>query len=197
MRTTDTGAGHPGASHSGPCDQGAPGRHRPPAGARAWLGEHAELLVSALLLVLGAVVLADAATTQALPAAESGPIGPRAVPTAVGLGLLLCAVLHAVDVLRGGRGEAEGGEDVDLTTRADWRAVTMLTAVFLANAALIEPAGWAISGALLFWGTAYALGSRSYLRDALISAGLSVGSFYAFYYGLGITLPPGVLEGIL
>jgi putative tricarboxylic transport membrane protein len=150
-----------------------------------------------LLLGLGAVVLWDTATLPELPSAENQPIGPRAVPTAVGIGLVVCAVLHAVDVLRGGRGEMEGGEDIDPDAKLDYKAVGLLVAVFLANALLIEPLGWAISGALLFWGAAFALGSRHFLRDACIAATLSVGSFYAFYYGLGITLPPGVLKGIL
>ncbi|MEU6084159.1 tripartite tricarboxylate transporter TctB family protein [Streptomyces sp. NPDC047108] len=157
----------------------------------------AELLVCGLLALLGAVVLVDAATMADLPAAETGPIGPKAVPFAIGIGLLVCAAVLTVDVLRGGRGEAESGEDIDLDAPVDWRAVLLVIAFFLANAVLIEPLGWAISGAILFWGTAFALGSRSWLRDAAVSAGLSVGSFYAFAYGLGIILPPGVLKGIL
>jgi putative tricarboxylic transport membrane protein len=156
----------------------------------------AELLVSALLAVLGVVVLADALTMD-VPKARIGPIGPTAVPFAVGAGLLVCAVVHAVDVLRGGRGEAEGGEDIDLDANLDWRAVLLVIAFFLVNAALIEPLGWAISGALLFWGVAYALGSRHWVRDAAVSVTLSVGTFYAFSQGLGIVLPAGVLEGIL
>ncbi|MFG2193712.1 tripartite tricarboxylate transporter TctB family protein [Streptomyces sp. NPDC048639] len=164
-------------------------------------GEHpasrAELLVCGLLALLGAVVLIDATTMADLPAAETGPIGPKAVPVAVGIGLLVCAVVLAIDVLRGGRGEAESGEDIDLDAPVDWRAVLLVIAFFLANAVLIEPLGWAISGAILFWGTAFALGSRNWLRDAAVSVVLSVGSFYAFAYGLGIILPPGVLKGIL
>jgi len=41
------------------------------------------------------------------------------------------------------------------------------------------------------------LGSRRYLLNILIGAVLSVGSFYAFYSGLGIPLPAGILDGIL
>ncbi len=128
---------------------------------------------------------------------QRGPVGPRAVPVAVGVALIACAALLARDVLRGGRGEPEGGEDVDLEHRADWRTVLLLVGAFLANAALIEPAGWVVSGTVLFWGAVYALGSRRFARDGLISVGLAVGSFYLFAVGLGIGLPAGVLEGIL
>ncbi len=155
-----------------------------------------ELGVSLALAVLGAVVLWDT-TRIATDFAQRGPIGPRAVPTVVGVALIVCAVLLARDVLRGGRGEPEGGEDVDLGHRTDWRTVLLLVGAFLANAALIEPAGWVVSGAVLFWGAVYALGSRAYVRDALISIGLSVATFYLFAVGLGIALPAGVLDGIL
>jgi putative tricarboxylic transport membrane protein len=41
------------------------------------------------------------------------------------------------------------------------------------------------------------LGSRYYVRNIAIGAVLALGSFYAFYSGLGIPLPAGVLDGIL
>ncbi len=73
----------------------------------------------------------------------------------------------------------------------------MLAAAFVANALLIEPLGWVFSGAILFWGAAFALGSRHYVRDAVIAFALSFGSFYLFALGLGIVMPPGILRGIL
>ena len=107
------------------------------------------------------------------------------------------AVLLAVDILRGGRGEAEGGEDVDLAHGSDWRTIGLLVAAFVANVLLIERVGWPVSGAVLFFGTTYALGSRHYVRNAIISIALSVGSWYLFFLGLGIKLPVGILKGIL
>ncbi|WP_448070593.1 tripartite tricarboxylate transporter TctB family protein [Georgenia yuyongxinii] len=155
-----------------------------------------ELGVAALLGVLGAVVLWDAVGLHA-PYSQSDPVGPRAVPYAVAALLLACAVVLAIDVLRGGRGEAEGGEDVDLTHPTDWRTVVPLVAVFAANIVLIDTLGWVVSGALLFFGSVVALGSRHYVRDAIISLALALGSFYGFYLGLGVLLPAGILEGVL
>jgi putative tricarboxylic transport membrane protein len=154
-----------------------------------------ELLVALLLAVLGVIVLVDAARLPDL--AQRGPVGPAAVPVVVGLMLLVCAGFLIVDVLRGGRGEAEGGEDVELGAPTDWRTVGLLAAAFLANVALIDRAGWPISGAVLFWGSAYALGSRHYVRDVLLAFGLSFLTFFLFGRALGIDLPAGVLEGIL
>ena len=73
----------------------------------------------------------------------------------------------------------------------------MLAGAFVANALLIERIGWPLSGAILFFGTTYALGSRHYIRNAIISLVMSVGSWYLFYAGLGIKLPVGLLKGIL
>nr|WP_239105693.1 tripartite tricarboxylate transporter TctB family protein [Streptomyces sp. SID8014] len=158
--------------------------------------DHSELGVSVLLLALGLLVLTDALTMQ-VDIAQRGPVGPRTVPLVIGGGLLVVSLLLAVDVLRGGRGEAEGGEDVDLAEPADLRTVLLLTGVFLATAVLIEPLGFPVSGALLFWGTAYALGSRRVDRDPLIAAGLALFTYVVFNNLLGVPLPGGPLMGVL
>ncbi|WP_100499166.1 tripartite tricarboxylate transporter TctB family protein [Geodermatophilus chilensis] len=155
-----------------------------------------ELGVALFLGALGVLVVVSALLLPESRIAR-GPVGPAAVPVVVGGLLVVTSVFLAVDVWRGGRGEPEGGEDIELTGRSDWRTVAMLAAAFLANALLIEPLGWVISGAVLFWGSAFALGSRHYVRDAVIAVALSMGSFYLFALGLGIVLPPGILRGIL
>ncbi|MFJ1750544.1 tripartite tricarboxylate transporter TctB family protein [Streptomyces sp. NPDC088116] len=165
-------------------------------GVRSWLREHSELGVGLLLLVLGVLVLTDALTMN-VDITQRGPVGPKTVPVVVGTGLLVVAVLLSLDVLRGGRGEAEGGEDIDLSEPSDWRTVLLLAGVFLGNAVLIGPLGFPISGALLFWGSAYALGSRHYDRDPLIAAVLSLVTYFVFDNLLGVPLPGGPLMGVL
>jgi putative tricarboxylic transport membrane protein len=163
---------------------------------RSRLAGRSELGVALLLGVVGVVVLVDAARIHA-PYSQSDPVGPRTVPFVVAGLLLVCAVALAVNLLRGGHGEAEEGEDVDLTAPTEWRVVLPLVAAFVANILLIDVLGWVISGALLFWGSSWALGSRHPVRDAVISLALSLATFYGFYLGLGIALPAGVLEGVL
>lgn len=155
-----------------------------------------ELAVAVLLLALGLAVVADANGLQE-GLGRNTAIGPKVIPFAIGTGLALIGVLLAVDVLRGGRGEQEAGEDVDLSRGSDWRTVAILAASFIANIVLIERAGWPISGAVLFFGSAYALGSRRTVRDVAIALTLSIGTWYLFVVGLGIDLPVGVLAGIL
>ncbi|MGW7642636.1 tripartite tricarboxylate transporter TctB family protein [Streptomyces bobili] len=152
--------------------------------------------VCAFLALLGAAVIVDGLGIPHITS-STDPVGPRAVPVLLGALLLLVAVLYAVDVARGGHGEPEAGEDVDLSQAVDWRTVVLLICAFVANAVLIERLGWVISGALLFWGTAFALGNRHHVRNLLIAATLSLTTFYAFAIGLGVNLPAGVLQGIL
>jgi putative tricarboxylic transport membrane protein len=155
-----------------------------------------ELGVALFLGALGILVIAQALLLPESRVAR-GPVGPAAVPLVVGGLLVVVSGFLAIDVLRGGRGEPEGGEDVEFGGHSDWRTVLVLAAAFLANALLIESLGWVFSGAILFWGSAFALGSRHYVRDAVIAFVLSIGSWYLFALGLGIVLPPGILEGIL
>ena len=154
--------------------------------------DRSELGICALLAVLGVLVLVDAINIPT-DFAQRGPVGPKAVPIVVGVLLLVVAAFLARDVLRGGRGEAEAGEDVDLSAPSDWRTVLLLSAAFLANAALIGVVGFPISGAILFWGAAYALGSRAFVRDPLIAAAMSILTFVLFDSVLGVPLPGGPL----
>ena len=155
-----------------------------------------ELGVALLLGAAGVLVFLDA-NGLATPYSKSDPVGPKTVPFIVAGMLVVCAVLLALNVLRGGKGEAEAGEDVDLTHPADWKTVLPLAGAFILNILLIDWAGWVVSGTVLFWGSVLALGSRHYVRDGLISVALSLLTFYGFYLGLGIALPAGLLEGIL
>jgi len=143
-----------------------------------------------LLVIVSAILLPESKIAR-------GPVGPAAVPIVVGTLLVVVAAFLALDVSRGGRGEPEGGEDVELSGSTDWRTVLMLAAAFVSNALLIETLGWPFSGAILFWGSAFALGSRHYVRDAVIALVLSFGSWYLFAFGLGVILPVGILKGIL
>jgi putative tricarboxylic transport membrane protein len=158
--------------------------------------DRAQYGVCAFLTLLGVLVIVDAVRLPAITTTND-PIGPKPVPIALGALLIVVAIFYAVDISRGGEGEAEAGEDVDLSSSMDWRTVVLLISVFLANAALIEWLGWVISGSILFWGAAFALGNRHYVRNLVIAVTLSLATFYGFAIGLDVNLPAGVLQGIL
>jgi putative tricarboxylic transport membrane protein len=159
-------------------------------------GDRAQYGVCAALALLGVFVLVDASRIGAATSSND-PIGPKPVPIILGLLLIVVSVFYALDVARGGVGAAEEGEDIDLTTGIDTRTVALLIGVFVANAVLIEPLGWVISGSLLFWGAAFALGNRHHVRGLVIGVALALVTFYAFAIGLGVNLPAGILQGIL
>ena len=164
-----------------------------PSRARSWR-DYSELGICALLAAIGVLVLVDAALIET-EFAQRGPIGPKTAPIAIGIALLVVAAMLAVDVLRGGKGESEAGEDIDLSAPSDWHTVLLLAAAFLA--ALIGVVGFPLSGMVLFWGSAYALGSRNTVRDPLVAAVLSVLTYLAFNNLLGVPLPGGPLMGVL
>lgn len=156
--------------------------------------DRAQYGLAAVLAVVGAYTIVDA---RGLNVGFGDPIGPRVFPYVIGSVMLLLAVLLAVATSRGDVPQAEEGEDVDLTTPADWLTVAKLVAILVLNLLLVNVLGWAITGALLFAGCAWALGSRTLVRDVIVGAVLAVGSWYFFYVGLGVPLSPGILDGIL
>jgi putative tricarboxylic transport membrane protein len=171
-----------------------------PGGAvpRSWrstLRGKAELGVAAGVVVLGVFLLAE--TTAIEAPATSNALGPKFFPTCIGVLLLVCGAWLAVDVWRGGHGDPEIGEDVDMSRPSDWLSVGLVSIVFLLHAALLGPLGWPIAGALLFWGVAASLGSRHWLRDGAVSVLLAVAVFEIFTRALSVYLPGGLLDGVL
>ena len=154
----------------------------------------AQLGLAAVTAVVGAYTMYDASTLQV---GFADPVGPRIFPYVIGAGLLVTSVLLGVSALRGDVPEAEGGEDVDLDVKADWVTVAKLVGIIGITIVTVGFLGWAISGAILFAGSTWALGSRTLIRDVIVGCVLSVVSWYAFYVGLGIPLSAGILDGIL
>ena len=152
---------------------------------RASLSGKAELGVAVLLFVLGGIAMYDA-STLATNAATRGPLNSSTMPTVVGALLVVLGIALTIDVLRGGRGDMEGGEDIDLDEPTAWVPFVAIGGVFLGNAVLMETLGWPITGTLLFWGAVIALGSRHYVRDLVISATIAVGSYVVFAYALSV-----------
>ncbi len=82
-------------------------------------------------------------------------------------------------------------------TYTDWRTVGLLLAGVVAFVLVLNPLGWIISAAVLFWVVAYALGSRRPFFDAGVGLLFSSITQLAFGAGLGLSLPSGFIGGIL
>jgi putative tricarboxylic transport membrane protein len=158
--------------------------------------DYAQYLVVAVLVLVGGFLVYSALT---LPEgfAKVDPVGPKFFPMVIGIAALALAVILAVVIPRGSVGEADAGEDIDPEAPGDWRTVGLLVALFIAMILLVNPLGWVIMSTLFFAGAATILGSKHYVRNFVIGLILALASFYAFYSGLGIPLPAGILDGIL
>jgi putative tricarboxylic transport membrane protein len=155
-----------------------------------------ELGVAALLGAIAIVVAIDTANIRHT-AVNAGVMGPQVVPTLIAIGLGICAIALAVDVLRGGHADPEEGEDIDLSGGAHWPTLLGLAGIILVGALLLDFLGFVIASSLMFYGSALMLGSKRYIWALVIGVVLAVLTFYGFVLGLGIPLPAGLLTGIL
>ncbi len=149
-----------------------------------------------MLVIVGGFLVYSALTLSA-GFAKVDPVGPKLFPMVIGIAALVLAAVLAIAIPRGSRGEADAGEDIDPDAPGDWRTVGLLVALFVAMILLVNPLGWVIMSTLFFGCAATILGSRHYVRNFVIGLILALASFYAFYSGLGIPLPAGILDGIL
>jgi putative tricarboxylic transport membrane protein len=163
---------------------------------RSLMRGRSELGVAALLGTIAIVVAIDTANIRHT-AVNAGVMGPQVVPTLIAIGLGVCAIALAVDVLRGGHAEPEEGEDIDLSAGAHWPTLLGLAGIILVGALLLDFLGFVIASSLMFYGSALMLGSRRFVWALVIGVALAVLTFYGFVLGLGIPLPAGLLTGIL
>ena len=154
-----------------------------------------ELVGAVLLAALGVYLLVDAGAI-AIPG-SSNTVGPRFFPYAVGGLSVATGALLALRVLRGDRGPADDGEDVDPDAPTDWRAVAIISVAFVAHALLINVVGWPLAVALMFAAVATTLQGRLTPQAAVrpFLVGLTVGCvvWIIFVKALNVALPGGIV----
>ena len=154
-----------------------------------------ELAFAGLLLALGVFILVDTTRIE-IPKAASN-VGPRFFPYAVGALLTVGAVLVVINILRGDHASPEEGELIDPTLPVNFRRTAMMIGSVVLFALLLNPLGYVFATAISFFAIAVTLGARHFVRLAVGAVVLSVLIYVAFTQGLGIYLPPGLLDGIL
>src|ERR1700733_7081793 len=87
--------------------------------------DYAHYLVVPVLALVGGFLVYSAVT---LPAgfAKVDPVGPKFFPMVLGIAALVLAVILAIAIPRGSRGEADAGEDIDPEAPGDWGTVGLL-----------------------------------------------------------------------
>jgi putative tricarboxylic transport membrane protein len=182
----------------------------------------AELVVSAILVAVAVFLIIGTATMVEPPSVQRP--GPAFFPgIIIGL-LLIMAVLHTVQTLRTVRARRAGllqdeqeahldadGDPIEeippdpppgrepwpAGAVTDWRAVLTVLVSLVAFMVLLRPVGWIVAAGVLFWGVAYALGSRRPVFDVSVALVMSSVIQLTFGYLLGLNLPAGFLAGVV
>jgi putative tricarboxylic transport membrane protein len=71
--------------------------------------------------------------------------------------------------------------------------IGFIAASLVAYLILIERAGFIIASAVLFFGSAFGMGSRRIVRDILVAIVMATAIFLIFTRGLSLRLPQGIL----
>jgi hypothetical protein len=120
-------------------------------------------------------------------AASTGPY-----PLFVIGGLLLCGIFLRFGPVSPKR-RILGSAKADGLSETN--SVTLVAAGFALHLLLVQPAGFVVASAVLFWMTARAFDHRHPLRDAVAAIVVSAAAYILFARVLDVSLPAGVLAG--
>jgi putative tricarboxylic transport membrane protein len=182
----------------------------------------AELVVPAILVAIAVFLIIGTANMVEPPSVQLP--GPAFFPGII-IGLLLVmAALSTVQTLRTVRARRAGllqdeqeahldadGDPIEeippnpprgrepwpAGAVTDWRAVLTVLGSLVAFMVLLRPVGWIVAAAVLFWGVAYAFGSRRPIFDVSVALVMSSVIQLTFGYLLGLNLPAGFLAGVM
>lgn len=167
-----------------------PGTRRP----GFWTGR-SELVVAALVLAVAVFLTVGTVTMEVTGDAVPGP---RFFPVIVCVVLYVMAGVLTVQVLRRPRiPEARTEAAETPKAHSDWRTVGIIVGAVTAFILVLNPVGWILSSAMLFWSVCYALGSKRPIFDLSLAILFASAIQLAFNAGLGLPLPSGFLEGVI
>jgi putative tricarboxylic transport membrane protein len=140
------------------------------------------IIVFASAFIAGAFLINEPVTTFSA-------VGPRAFPIMIGIGMLLSGLWLGWQTWRR---QAAAFKFSDLE-EIDWKTWGLTALLFLVYILIFEPVGYLISTALFLFVVARILGSRAWLRDAIVSIALSLAIYYFFNGLMKVGLPKGLL----
>ena len=122
-------------------------------------------------------------------------VGPGVVPRVVGVVLVILGAVLLREAFSGGFSGVD--EEAEAKLPMDWPAFAWVSGGIIAYGLLVEGAGFIIASTILFVMVARGFNSRRWLLNAITGLVLAVIIFAIFNYGLGLTLPAGVLAPLL
>jgi putative tricarboxylic transport membrane protein len=148
----------------------------------------ADRVIFVLILVLAGVYFW---ATQQIPSLEIGdPLGPKAFPRLLGIGLLFTAALLAVEMWKARhekRPPANAQKKVEFLVVA---GVAVWTALYFI---LFEPLGFLITTAIFLLGLTNYFNRGKWIANCVTSILFSVGVYFMFTKVLGVNLARGIL----
>lgn len=153
-----------------------------------------DLLVALGVTGLGAALLIG---SLQIPFGINAVVGPRVFPLIVSVGLSALGVLLTVNALRGGRAEPTAEEDTDPGAPVHLEAAGIVLGGFLLGTLLLPTLGFVLGTAIMYFSVALAFGERRWLLMLGVSLVVALVTYEVFTRGLGLSLPPGVLKGII
>ena len=149
--------------------------------------------VAAGVTVLGALVLVG---SFFLPTGGGyAQVGPGVVPRVVGALIIIVGGFLLYEAYHGGFPGVD--EEAESKLPMDWVAFAWVSGGIIAYGLLVEHLGFIFASTVLFTMVARGFNSRRWGLN--IATGLILGAavFAMFNYGLGLTLPAGVLKAVL
>jgi putative tricarboxylic transport membrane protein len=154
---------------------------------------HGQVAVAVGELAIGLAILGG---SFSLPTGGGyAQVGPGVVPRVVGIGLIILGGFLMREAFTGGFDGVD--EEAEARLPMDWLAFAWVSAGIVGYGLLVEHAGFIIASTLLFVLVARGFNSRRWLVNAVTGLVLAIVVFAIFNYGLGLTLPAGVIAPLL
>jgi putative tricarboxylic transport membrane protein len=152
----------------------------------------ADRVIFVSILILAAVYFY---ATEKLPSLEIGdPLGPKAFPRLLGIGLVITAIILLIEIIRGRKPAA--ASDVPSrgpTDKYSYIIVGGVTVWTFLYFLVFESLGYVISTSLYLLVLTMCLNRGRWIQNVLTSVLFSLGSYLMFVKLLGVNLAPGVL----
>ena len=155
----------------------------------------ADLALALGVTTLGGLFLLG--TLQIQASTGYSQVGPRFFPYVIATGLLTVGLLLTIDALRGSRAQPAAEEDADPNAPNNYTAMGWITLGILLDMLLMNTGGFVLASTALFWCVARGFQSKKPLRDLAVAVIVAVLVHVVFTRGLGLTLPAGILKGLL
>ena len=131
--------------------------------------------------------------TEQLPTLEIGdPLGPKAFPRLLGIGLVIAAVVLLLEILRA-RKTAPAGQRTEAPDHSAYLVVGGVTIWTFLYFLVFEPLGYIIATSIYLLALTAYFNRGKWVANVLTSVLFCVGSYLMFVKALGVNLTRGIL----